>query len=184
MESSDRSPVLAVVLAFVIMVAVAAAIYFLVPHTITNLSVSNVDIFAPHTEFNAAQGSGVQVLGETGQSEDDLYVIPHIKMTNRLRQRIFISGWSATVTFADGSSLDATFIGKPELPRLEQIFPKITALATNPIGDEDQINPGATETGSLVLLFPNTTADKWNTKRSAVLTINLHDHASQTVKLP
>ena len=181
---SDRGPVYAVVLAFVIMVAVAAGIYFLVPHKITAITVSNVDLFAPHTVYSAAQGGSVQVLGEQPQSEDDLYVVPHISITNKLRQPIIINGWSATVTFADGSTLDSTYVAKSELPRLEQIFPKVTALASNPIGDEDQISPGATETGSMVLLFPNTTEDKWNAKRSAELTIELHDHQTQTIKLP
>jgi hypothetical protein len=181
-ESSDRNPIVAVVLAFVIMALVAVTIYLVIPHKITDLSVSKVDIFAPHTEFSASQGS-TQVLGETAQSEDDLYVVAHINITNKWSQRVFISGWSATVTFADGSTMDSTLIAKSELPRLEQIFPQITSLATNPIGDGDELDPGVTNSGSIVLLFPNTTEDKWNKKGSAVLTINLHEHVAQTVKL-
>lgn len=184
-ESSDRSPIVAVVLAFIIMVVVAVTIYLVIPHKITDLSVSKVDVFAPHTEFKASQGGGsVQMLGETAQTEDDLYVVTHINMTNRLSQRVFISGWSATVMFADGSTLDSTLVGKSELPRLEQIFPQITSLATDPIGDGDELDPGVTKSGSIVLLFPNVTQDQWNKKRSAVLTIDLHEHVSQTVKLP
>jgi hypothetical protein len=172
-ESSDRSPVLAVVLAFIIMVAVAATIYLFNHHKLTDLSVSKVDIFAPHTEFK-----------ESAQAEDDLYVVTHINITNKWKQRIFISGWSATVMFADGSTLDSTLVAKSELPRLEQIFPQITSLATDPIGDGDELDPGVTKTGSIVLLFPNVTQDQWNKKRSAVLNIDLHEHVSQTVKLP
>ncbi|HXS11432.1 MAG TPA: hypothetical protein VN734_01910 [Acidobacteriaceae bacterium] len=183
-ESSDRSPVVAVVLAFVIMIAVAVTVYLLIPHKITDLSVSKVDIFAPHTEFRASQGDSVQMLGQAAQSEDDLYVVAHINITNKWSQRVFISGWSATATFADGSTLDSTLIGKSELPRLEQIFPQIASLVTNPIGDGDELDPGVTDSGSIVLLFPNTTQDKWNKKSSAVLTIDLHEHVAQTVKLP
>ena len=183
-ESTDRNPVVAVVLAFVIMVAVAATIYLVIPHKLTDLTVSKVDIFAPHTEYRASQGGSVTVLGETAQAEDDLYVVAHINITNKWKQRIIISGWSATVMFADGSTLDSTLVAKSELPRLEQIFPQITSLATDPLSDDDELDPGATKSGSVVLLFPNVTQDKWNTKRSAVLTINLHEHVSQTVKLP
>ena len=182
--SSDRSPVVAVIFAFVIMVAVAATIYLVIPHKITDLSVSKVDVFAPHTEYGASQGGSVTVLGETAQMEDDLYVVAHLNLTNKLKQRVFISGWSATVMFADGSTLDSTLVAKSELPRLEQIFPQITSLATEPLGDGDELDPGVTKSGSVVLLFPNVTQDKWNTKRSAVLTISLHQHVSQTVKLP
>jgi len=183
-SSSDRSPVVSVILAFVIMVAVAATIYLVIPHKLTDLTVSKVDIFAPHTEYRASEGGSVTVLGETAQMEDDLYVVAHINITNKWKQRVFISGWSATVMFADGSTLDSTLVAKSELPRLEKIFPQITPLATDPIGDGDELDPGVTHSGSVVLLFPNVTQDKWNTKRSAVLTINLHEHVSQTVKLP
>jgi hypothetical protein len=183
-SSSDRSPIVPVILAFVIMVAVAATIYLVVNHKLTDLSVSKVDVFAPHTEYRASQGGSVQVLGETAQSEDDLYVVAHIDITNKWKQRIFISGWSATLMFADGSTLDSTLVAKSELPRLEQIFPPITSLATDPIGDGDVLDPGVTKSGSIVLLFPNITQDQWNKKRSAVLTIDIHQHVSQTVKLP
>ena len=179
---ADR-PVLAVVLAFIIMVVVAVTVYLLIPHKITALSVSKVDVFAPHTEFKASQSS-MQVVGEPGQSEDDLYVVAHINITNKLHDRVFISGWSATVMFRDGSTEDSTLVGRSELPRLETIFPQIAPLATDPIGDGDELDPGVTKTGSVVLLFPNTTQEKWNTKGSAVLTIDLHEHVAQTVKLP
>jgi hypothetical protein len=46
------------------------------------------------------------------------------------------------------------------------------------------LDPGVTKSGSIVLLFPNITQDQWNKKRSAVLTIDIHQHVSQTVKLP
>jgi hypothetical protein len=181
---SDRGPALSVVLAIIIMVAVAIAVYLIIPHKITALSVSNVDLFAPHTEFQASRAQSMAVVGEPGQSEDDLYVIAHLNVTDKLHQQVFITGWSATVTFADGSTLDSTYVAKSELPRLEQIFPQITSLATHPLGDGDELDPGVTHTGSVVLLFPNTTQDKWNKKGSAVLTIALRDHVSQTVKLP
>jgi hypothetical protein len=183
-SSSDRNPVVAVVLAFIIMVAVAAAIYLVIPHKITDLTVSKVDVFAPHTEFKESQGGSVHVLGEQAQSEDDLYVVAHINITNKWSQRVLISGWSATAMFPDGSTLDSTLVAKSELPRLEQIFPQITSLATDPIGDGDELDPGVTHSGSVVLLFPNITQDQWNKKKSAVLTINLHEHVAQTVKLP
>jgi hypothetical protein len=181
---SDRSSVTAVVLAFIIMVVVAVSVYLLIPHKLTNITVTNVDVFAPHTEFKAMQGDSVHVVGEPAQQENDLYVVPHINITDKWKQRMFISGWSATATFADGSTMDSTFIAKSQLPRLEQIFPDIAKLATNPIGDGDELDPGVTDSGSVVLLFPNVTQDQWNKKGSAVLTIDVRDHVAQTVKLP
>ena len=183
--SSDRSPVLAVVLAFVIMVAFIAAIYLLIPHKNTELSVSKVDVFAPHTVYQASKGDdAVHVLGQAAQTEDDLYVVAHIEITDKLHQKVILSGWSATITYADGSTQDSTLVGRSELPRLEEIFPQIKSLVTNPLGDGDEFEPGVTNSGSIVLLFPNTTEQQWKEKRSAMLTINLHEHTPQTVKLP
>lgn len=183
-SSSDRSPAVAVILAIIIMVAVAIAVYLLIPHKITALSVQHVDIFAPHTEFAASKGESVTVVGEPGQSEDDLYVVAHLNVTDKIHQPVIITGWSGTVTFKDGTTEDSTYVAKSELPRLEQVFPQITSLATQPLGDGDELYPGKTDSGSVVLLFPNTTQDKWNQKGSAVLTLNLRDHTAQTVKLP
>lgn len=183
-SSSDRSPVLAVVLAFVIMVVVAFGVYLVIPHKNTELSVTKVDIFAPHTIYQASKGGSIQILGETAQAEDDLYVVAHVEITDKLRQKVILSGWSGTVTFPDGSTLDSTLIARSELPRLEQIFPQIKSLVTNPLGDGDEFEPGVTNTGSIVLLFPNVTQQQWNQKRSAVLTVNFHEHTPQTVKLP
>lgn len=182
-STSDRRPLFSVILAFLIMAAVAVAVYLLIPHKLTALTVTKVDVFAPHTEFEASKGN-TQVVGEPGQSEDDLYVVAHLNITNKWHQRMFISGWAATVTFADGTTMDSTYIAKSELPRLEQIFPQIASLATQPLGDGDELDPGVADSGTVVLLFPNTTQDKWDKKGSAVLNINLRDHVSQTVKLP
>lgn len=181
---SDRRPVIAVIFAFLIMVAFVGILYLFVHRKDFDLTLSKVDIFAPHTEIQAPQQSSMHVLGEASESEDDLYVVAHINITDKLHQRAFIYSWSATATFADGTTMDATLVPKSELPRLEQIFPQITSLATQPIGDGDELDPNVTDSGSIVLLFPNTTAEKWSNKRSATLTINLRDLESLTVKLP
>lgn len=166
------------------MVIVAVTVYLLIPHKLTNLTVTHVDVFAPHTEFKAMDGDSVHVVGEPAQAENDLYVIAHINITDKWKQRMFISGWSATATFADGSTMDSTYVSKSQLPRLEQIFPDIAKLATDPIDDGDELDPGVPHSGCVVLMFPNITQDQWNKKGSAVLTIDLRDHVAQTVKLP
>jgi hypothetical protein len=80
--------------------------------------------------------------------------------------------------------MDSTYVSKSQLPRLEQIFPDIAKLVTDPIDDGDELDPGVPHSGSVVLMFPNITQDQWNKKGSAVLTINVRDHVAQTVKLP
>jgi len=183
-ESSDRGPLTAVVIAFVVLAIITAAVFLFNPHKIAEISVSKVDLYAPHTEFAASQGS-THVVGETGQSEDDLYVVAHVNITDKLRLPLFLFGWTATVTFSDGTTQDATVVPPQQLPRLSQIFPQLAGLAaTQPFHDGDEIAPGTTSAGSFILLFPNTTQDQWNKKRSAALTIELRNQEAQTVKLP
>src|ERR1700744_1953638 len=182
--SSDRGPLTAVVIAFVVLAIVAAAVFLFNPHKIAEVSVSKVDLFSPHTQFQASQ-EAVHVLGETAQSEDDLYVVAHASITDKLRLPLFLFGWTATVTFTDGSTQDATVVPAQQLARLGQIFPQLASLSTQrPFHDGDEIAPGTTASGSFVLLFPNTTQDQWNKKRSAVLTVELRNQEAQTVKLP
>jgi hypothetical protein len=181
--SSDRGPLTAVVIAFVVLAIVAAAVFLFNPHKIAEVSVSKVDLFAPHTQFQASQ-EAVHVLGETAQSEDDLYVVAHASITDKLRLPLFLFGWTATVTFTDGSTQDATVVPAQQLARLGQIFPQIPPMVNKPFRDGDEISPGQTATGDFLLLFPNTTQDQWNKKRSATLTIELRNQEAQTVKLP
>jgi len=183
-SSSDRGPLTAVVIAFVVLAIITAAVFLLNPHKIAEISVSKVDLFAPHTEFSQSQGS-MKVLGETAQSEDDLYVVAHVNITDKLRLPLFLFGWTATATLEDGSTQEATVVPAQQLPRLAQIFPQLAGLSsTQPFHDGDEIAPGNTASGSFILLFPNTTQDQWNKKRSATLTIELRNQEAQTVKLP
>jgi hypothetical protein len=184
MEStSDRGPLTAVVIAFVVLAIIAAAVFLFNPHKVAEVSVSKVDLFAPHTQY-VDMGGSVKVLGEGSQSEDDLYVIAHTTINDKLRLPLFLFGWTATVTFADGSTQDATVVPAQQLARLGQIFPQLPPMVNNPFHDGDEIGPGQTATGDFVLLFPNTTQDQWNKKRSAVMNIELRNQEAQTVKLP
>jgi hypothetical protein len=180
---SDRGPLTAVLIAFAVLAVIAAAVFLLNPRKIADVSVSKVDVFAPHTEF-ASSPSSMHVLGETAQSEDDLYVVAHVSITDKLRLPLFLFGWTSTVTLPDGSTRDATTVPPQQLPRLGEIFPQIPPLAPHPLHDTDEIAPGTTANGDIVLLFPNTTQDQWNKKKSATLTIELRDQQAQTVKLP
>lgn len=184
-SSSERGPLTAVVIAFVVLALIAAAVFLFNPHKVAEVSVSKVDLFSPHTQFAASPGSGsMKVLGETAQSEDDLYVVAHTSFNNKLRIPVFLFGWTATVTFADGTTQDATIVPAQQLARLGQMFPQLPPLISNPFHDGDEIAPNTTATGDFVLLFPNTTQDQWNKKRSAAMTIELRNQEAQTVKLP
>ena len=185
----DRSVAPALLIAIFVLAAVAGAVFWFNPHNVADLSVVHAVTFAPHTEVHALDSGrhgGMRVLGgATSVGEDDLYVVATVSVTDRLRIPIFLTDITAHVTFADGSEADAPMIPGNEIPRLEGIFPAITPLINNPIAAlDDEVDPGQTRTGSVVLPLPGKSAQDWKTKRSATLSVQLRNQNELTTPLP
>ena len=178
----------AAVIALLILAAIAAAIFYFNPHKIVEFHVTSSDTYAPRTTFNALDApspNGMHVLGApTTSTEENLYVIAHVTMTDKLRLPIFVDGAVARVTMSDGTVYEANILSGSDLKRLEVIFPDITQHAASPIFDGDEIAPGQTRTGTLVLPFPGQTAEAWHAKKNATLTITLRNQGPQTTGLP
>ncbi|MGA8940661.1 MAG: hypothetical protein WB439_15975 [Acidobacteriaceae bacterium] len=175
------------VLAALVMAAIGAAVYFLNPRRAAAVKVQNVAVFAPHTVSNAVAGDG-HVMGTPPESEDDVYVVATLALTDKLSLPLYFDSTSATMTTSDGRTLAATVISPTDIPRLEETFPQITPLmsspATAPFRFEDSIAPGAARVGTVVLLFPQINEQLWRSKQSATLTIRMaHDAATLTVPL-
>lgn len=174
------------ILAGIVMVAVAIAVYMLNPRKTAEISVEKTELFAPHTVFEAAPGG--RVIGTAAESEDDVYIVATLRIEDKLRLPIFLTNTSATLTRDDGTTVEATVISPLDLPRLEQTFPQITPLVTPPAAPplqfQDAIPAGATHTGTVLLLFPQTSGQQWHAKKFATLTVHLaHDAAPITVPL-
>ena len=88
------------------------------------------------------------------------------------------------MTLADGTQLESNLLSAADLKRLEDIFPDIRQYAVAPLSDGDEINPGQTRVGTLVLPFPGQTAVAWKGKKSATVTIDLRNQQPQTTVLP
>lgn len=185
-QTSSTIP--ALLIAFLALAAIAAGVFYFNPHKVAEFHVTGTDLYAPHTTFAAPEGpaaANMHVLSApTSSSEDNLYVIAKVSLTDKLRLPLFISGATAQVTFSDGSRLESNLLSSTDLKRLEVIFPEITQHATAPISDGDEINPGETRTGTVVLPFPGQTAAAWQGKKGATLTINLRNQEPQTTALP
>ena len=173
----NRTP--AILISIVVLAAIAAAIYHFSPRTAAQINVEKVDIFAPHTETKAAHGS-LHVLGTPAFTEDNLYVVVHVSIVNKLHIPLFLDSPEATLAVPAGTTA-ATVISPSDTARLEQSFPDLTPLAPNPIGSGSQIAPGATLEGSIILLYPTLKQSDWQTKKSATLTINFARIGPQTV---
>lgn len=181
--SYTRGPLVATVIAVLVVIAAGIAIFLFNPRKIADLSVVKEDLFAPHTQFESA-GGAMHVLNQPASAEDDLYVVARIRITDHLRIPFYMGDWTGQLKLADGHTLDATTVPGRELPRLEQIFPALTPLVSTPLNFDDQVAAGATHEGTVILLFPNITEDQWKSKQNATLTIDLRDQGPQTVALP
>lgn len=183
----EKSVLPAVLIALLVLAGVAVAIFYLNPRKVADLSVVNTQIFAPHTEFGSLQTgrtNGMKVLGDSATSgEDDLYVVVKISMTDRLRLPLFLTGATAHVVFADGSQVDSSMIPSSDVKRLQTIFPSIEPLVGDPIPDLEQFDPGQTRVGTFVFGFAGQTAQAWQGKRKATLTLELRNQEPQTVPI-
>jgi hypothetical protein len=169
-----------------VMVIIGVAVYMLNPRKTAEITVQKTELFTPHTEFKQTPSSS-QIIGAAAETEDDVYVVATLGITDKLRLPISLDSVSATMT-SDAGSTEATVISPLDLPRLEQTFPQIRPLVTppaaSPLRFQDAVSPGETRVGTVILLFPQISAKAWTAKKSATLTIHLaHDAAPIDVPL-
>jgi hypothetical protein len=184
--AEERSYLPAILIAAAVLIVIAIAVFFLNPRKTADISVTKIDLYAPHTEFQATpSGPGAShVIGQGPSAEDDLYAVVTVSITDDLRLPLFIDGTSVTLTAADGSQTEAIGVPVTDDSRLEQTFPQLTPLLTNRFAYGQQISPKQTATGSVLVLFSNTTEASWKARKSATVTLNLRNQAPLTASLP
>ncbi|MFP5232566.1 MAG: hypothetical protein ACLGQX_08020 [Acidobacteriota bacterium] len=158
------------------MITIGAIVYRLNPRKAPEVSVQKVRIFVPHTVMNPPIRA-IHILGAPPESEDDVYALTSFTITNKLSHPIFVESVSSTMTAADGTTLQATIIAPSDLPRLEAIFPQLLSLVKPPqpppLAFQETIQPGATRVAAAMFLFPRTTLQVWQAKKSATLSVSL-----------
>lgn len=177
----EGNPATKWIIAAVVMVLIGVAIFVFNPRKTAEVSVDKVEFYQPPTQV--ATPDPVIYPGNTPPPEDDLYVVATVSITDKLRLPISPNASSATMINTDNTGMEARFVAAGDLPRLEQEFPALTPLAVSPIETGETISPGQTRTGTVVLLFPQTTKAMWDKKKSAELTINLARQQSYSVEL-
>jgi hypothetical protein len=179
----ERGTLRAVLISIVVLSVVAAAVFLLNPRKTSELAITKMAFFAPHTETKEIPGQ-MHVIGQAASAEDDLYVVATVRMTDKIRLPLFISATTATMVLADGSSLDARVISLRSLQRLEVTFPELTPMAGTLLDTDDPIPPSESREGNVVLLFPGINEATWHTKKSASMTFDLAHQSPQTTALP
>lgn len=179
----DHGVMPAIAISVLVLIVVAVIVFLVNPRETAVLKLDRVNVYAPHTEYKQTPGA-MHVAGLANTTEDDLYVVATVSMTDKIRLPLFISGTTVTLTNADGTAVEATGVAPQYYGRLTRTFPPLGGFLSKPLYDGDQIDPKQTETGNVLVLFPGLTEQAWHAKKSAVLTISLRNQAPQTITLP
>ena len=179
----DHGVMPAIVISVLVLIVVAVVVFLVNPRETATVKLERVNMFAPHTEFSDNNKSNVHVAGLANTSEDDLYVVVTASITDKLRLPLYIASTTLTLTSADGTSEEATGVAPQYYGRLGSTFPDLATYLGQPLYDGDEVDPGKTRTGNVLVLFPGMTEEAWHNK-TAVLTISLRNQAPQTIKLP
>jgi len=173
-----RSNLLApVLLAFLILGITLALVTRFTPHKTPDLDILHTTIYPAHTVFK-----GESILVGHDQSQDDLYVITTLRITDGLHLPLFLKDFTATLTTGDGQEITTSAVEKDDFANLYTSFPALKPLATDPLLRETMISPGQTAEGMILLHFPVTQA-VWDHRRTAILNVDLYHQGKQGVMI-
>ncbi len=178
-----RNYTLPILLALAALALAGLFLYRNTPHTTADVEITHVDVYPAHVEFTTESN----VVGPK-QTEDVLYILATVRITDRLRLPLFLKDFTASLVPSDGSLQPATSaVERSDLLNLYSTFPQLGTLARQqtapPLLRESRIDPGQTATGFVLLHFP-IKPEVWNTRNDFILTIDLYHQASLSVALP
>jgi hypothetical protein len=181
----SRSPLPSILIAAGVLVAVAAAVFYLNPRKTADISVTRVQLYSAHTATTAMKSDiGRHIMGAASQPQDDLYVLLTVKVTDKLRLPLFIKDETAVLTASDHTVTEVSALQKQELANAYLTFPALKAMASTPLARDTQIAPGQTVEGMVVLHFPYAVEENWRKRESATLTLDLFHQSPQTITIP
>jgi hypothetical protein len=177
-QPARRNLLVPVLLAFLILGLALALVLRYTPHTTAEVTVLRTAVYPAHTVFK----SNTIIVGRD-QAQDDLYVLPVIRIENRLNLPLFLKDFTTTLTTADGEDIVTSATEKQDLANLYTAFPALQSLSSEPLLRETLISPGRSAEGMLLLHFP-VTEDVWNHRKSATVTIDFYHQSPITIPLP
>lgn len=179
----SRSPLPAILGAFLILAITGAAIFYFNPRSTADLSVVNTQVYGARSELKSNPGT-MHIIGQVGAIDNDLYVAVTLSVKDRLRLPLFIKDTRAQLLRADNTAQDADIVPPADIPKVVAAFPAIAPLVSTPLPPDRQVSPGETATGTVLLHFSQATPDVWKGRKSATLTVDYFHQDSQTVTLP
>jgi hypothetical protein len=179
-QSERRSFLAPAIIVVVIVAIVFALIWFLTPHRIADVTITQTAVVPEHTVF----ANDSKVVGSQAPAQDDLYVFATVRIENKLKLPITINDISGTLTAPDDTVTPASAIGKNDRESLYLSFPALKPLGAGaPLNPETEIPPGGQAEGMVLLHFPVAEAD-WKNRKSAAITIDTYHQGPLTVEIP
>ncbi len=167
-----------VLIAFVVLgIAIALVIRF-TPHRVADLEITHTAIYPTHLVFKADS----LVVG-ADKTEDELYVLTTIRITDRLNLPLFLKDFTATLTTADGEEIKTSAAEKTDLESIYSAFPALRQMSSEPLLRETLIHSDNSAEGMVLLHFP-VTLDTWNHRKSAVLHVDLYHQGPLSITIP
>ncbi len=160
-----------------VLLLLGGGLAFYYSRQVAHLSVPHVETYQTQVVFKSFSIA----LGQ--KTENDLYVMPTLRVQNGYRVPLFLQDFKSTLIFADGSELNADAVNKKDLAEVVRMFPDIRPKMTPMLDRDTEIVPGATAEGMVVLQFP-ISKEEWDKKKSAGLTVSFYHQAPLTVAIP
>jgi hypothetical protein len=167
-----------VLIAFVLLGIVIALVLRYTPHKTADLTITATSIYPAHTVFKSDS-----ILVGSDRAQDDLYILAHLRIQDRLNLPLFLKDFTATLVTADGEVLNTSATEKQDIPAIFSAFPALEKLASTPLLRETLIGPGQSVEGMVLIHFPVTQAT-WNSRKSATLFVDLYHQGPLAVSIP
>ena len=177
-QPARRNLLAPVLVAFVLLGIAIALVLRFTPHKTADLTITGTSIYPAHTVFKSDS-----MLVGSEHAQDDLYVLATLRIQDRLKLPLFLKDFTATLVTADGEEFNTSATEKQDIPALFVTFPAIEKLASAPLLRETLISPGQSAEGMVLLHFPVTQAT-WNSRKSAILNIDLYHQGPLAILIP
>lgn len=177
-QPARRNLLAPVLIAFLVLGLAIALLIRFTPHRIADMEITHVSVYPAHLVFR----SDSMIVG-SGRTEDDLYVLTTLRLTDRLNLPLFIKDFTGTLTTSDGQQFNTSAAEKQDIETIYSSFPAMKPLGSEPLLRETLINPGNSAEGMVLLHFP-VALDAWEHRKSAVLNVDLYHQGPITITLP
>jgi hypothetical protein len=177
-QPARRNLLAPVLIAFVLLGIVIALVLRYTPHKTADITITATSIYPAHIVFKSDS-----ILVGSDRAQDDLYVLTTLRIEDRLNLPLFLKDFTATLVTADGEEFHTSAAEKQDIPNLFVTFPALKDLASTPLLRETLISPGQSAEGMVLLHFPVTQA-MWNSRKSAILNVDLYHQGPLAISIP